>query len=287
MNKLYLAIAILVLSNNLQAGDFGKLRDKIKKESANLKEDSKKLTDKAKAWGEHMESRNAEDIQEIEARFKEIWGNVDTAVNKALSDVEAEGKRVTATLENDWKTYKEKRKSEAAAPQVPALSNDAKVEAGQRVYEKLNVEEFAKGGETSFETFVKTYENALQQQSLDVADAAYVKSKTTGDTLLHSLVSQAYDMEAASLRAKQVAQLKGGDASESLEENIAYKQTLLAISYFAEVTQMGAEKNIAGKLPVEIVLDKTPISLILAQHLVIHDLTNASKSKFNELFPRQ
>jgi len=277
MNKTFYAIVLGLLTNSLFAGDIGKAFGK-------LRDYGKDATQKAKAWGDHIESRNQEDIDQIEKEFDRIWGNIEKTVNQAWDDIEGEGKRVTDTLETDWKNYKARRKSEPAAPAVAELSAEDKIVAGSRVYTKLNIEAFtqtAKAG--SFEGLVKTFETALHQESLNTKDASYVKN-AKGETVLHSLVEQAYSLEKDFLRKKQAAQLQG-DVAPSLEASVSYQQTILAISFFAESTQMGAVKSAAGNLPIDIVLAGTPMSIGLARHLVIHDLSNASKNRMKQLFP--
>ncbi len=277
MNKTFCVIVLGLLTNSLFAGDIGKAFGK-------LRDYGKETTQKVKSWGEHMESRNQEDIDQIEKEFNRIWGNIEDTVNKAWDDIEDEGKRVTDTLETDWKNYKARRKSEPAAPKVADLSAEDKKVAGGRVYTKMNIEMFsqtAKAG--SFEGLVKTFETALHQESLNSSDSKLVQN-AKGETLLHSLVDQAYTLEKEFLRKKQAAQLQG-DIVPSLEANVSYQQTLLAISFFAESTQMGAVQNAAGNLPIDIVLAGTPMSISLARHLVIHDLTNASKNRLKQLFP--
>lgn len=279
MNKTLYAIVFGLLSNSLFALDFpksfGELRDVIKDTSV-----------KVESWGEHMKDRNQDDLDRLEKEFDRVWGNIEKTVNTAWDDIEDEGKRVTDTLETDWKNYKEKRKKEPAAPQVPELSKEDKKVAGSRVYTTLDVDNFtqtAKAG--SFEGLVGSYEKALHQASLNAQDAVYVQN-AQGQTLLHSLVEQAYALEKDFLRKKQAAQIQGKDAPR-LEANIAYQQTLLAISFFAESTQMGAVKNAAGKLPIDSVLEGSPMSISLARHLVIYDSTKASENRLKQLFPTE
>lgn len=278
MRKILLAITLISFPWTSQAEDLkklgGKLRDAVKDSS-----------EKAQAWGEHMKDRNAEDLNEIEAWFNKTWADIKDTTDKAVKDTEAEAKRVTDTLEKDWKAYKERRKKEEAKAKVAPLKAEEKLLAGERVYTKLDIERFAEMARAeSFENFVKTFETALDQESLNIEDAALVKSKENGDTPLHSLMRQAYSLEKSALRAKQLAQLQGKEAV-SLEGNLPYQQCLLVISYLAETTAMGAVKNKAGKLPLDLAVDETPMSLALARHLVLHDLSNASKTRLSELFP--
>lgn len=279
MRNILLAVTIASFSSQLCAGDdLAAALDKAK-------EVVREKTDKAKAWGEHMKDRNAEDLKEIEASFNKSWEKIKSDTDKALTDTQAEAKRVSDKLEKEWKAYKESRKKEEAKAKNPSLKDEDKVLAGQRVYTKINIDSYSsKVDANSFENLVKAFEAAMDQESLNLEDAIFVKNKITGDTLLHSLVRQAYALEKKSILAKQVAQLRGGE-SPSLEADLAYQKTLLAIGYFAESTQMGGLKNKEGHVPLDLVLQEAPISLSLARYLVLHDLGNSSKLRMNELFP--
>ncbi|MEZ4815127.1 MAG: hypothetical protein R3A80_07995 [Bdellovibrionota bacterium] len=283
-----IVLLVMICVSQLQASDLTKAWKKVEKAA-------QKTTEKVESWGDHMKDRNKEELEELDAtlkkleeKAKKLWADVEDTAQKAWSDVEAESQKVTRDLEDSWKNYKEKRKQEKAADKVPALSEADKIVAGNRVYKKLDLKAYPfVADQYAYEVLAKSYESALQQESLNVEDGAYVKSSETGETVLHSLVQKAYVLEQERFLAKQIAQLKDVDLKlGALSDSVEYEQTLLAITYFAETTSMASVQDAKGQFPIDIVLTNAPLSINIARHLVSHDTSGFSQARLNELFSK-
>jgi hypothetical protein len=277
MKNLKLFISFCLVSQMLHANDLKKALSKAEQE---LKQKAKEVD----AGLKHLASRNEKEIQALEEEFETIKKNISQTAEIAYDDVMAEGTRVSKTLKQDWEKFKERMKQEQAQEKLPAISEEDKKLSGLRVYNKMTLINYVVNADiTSFEYFVKTYEKTLHEEGLNPEDSIYVKSEETGNTLLHALVKQASTVEMKILKAKQEAQLRGMPAPR-LEESVAYEQILLMITYLAERTTMGSIKNHKQQLSIDLILDAAPMSIALAQHLVLHDLTNASRNRLKEKY---